>query len=81
MAGVKIDYFSAVIYKRQLPSDCKHIEVVLAIIDQYNERIVDCVQPINGLYKIDLTNKKAHFRSYHKRPEVGEIDHSGYKLD
>ena len=73
MAGVKIDYFSAVIYKRQLPSDCKHIEVVLAIIDQYNERIVDCVQPINGLYKIDLINQKAHLDLITKGLKLGRL--------
>ena len=60
MAGVETYYYSAVIYKKQLPTDSKHIDVVMAIISQYNETIVDCVQPINGMYKIDLTNKKAH---------------------
>ena len=60
MAGGATNYYSAVIYKKQLPSDSKHIDVVMAIIGQYSETIVDCVQPINGLYKIDLTHKKAH---------------------
>ena len=60
MTGNITNYYSAAIYKSQLPPDCRHIDVVLAIIEQYNEDVVDCVQPLNGLYKIDLTYKNAH---------------------
>ena len=50
--------FSVAIYKNQLPADCKHINVVMALIDQYNEEAIDCVQPLTGLYKIDVLNKE-----------------------
>ena len=60
MTGQSTKYFSAAVYKSQLPPDCRHIDVVLAIIEQYGEDVVDCVQPLNGLYKIDLTDKSAH---------------------
>ena len=48
------EYFSAVIFKNQLPSSCRITEVVSATRKQFKEQDIDCIQPINGLVRFDF---------------------------
>ena len=50
--------FSVAIFKKQLPECCTPFDLVMALQDQYLEELIDMVQPINGLYRIDFLKKE-----------------------
>ena len=51
------EVFSAVMFKNQLPAGCKITEVVFATRNQFKEKDIDCIQPINGLIRFDFLNR------------------------
>ena len=52
--------YSVAIFKKQLPECCTPIDVVKACQDQYSENLIDMIQPINGLYRIDFKKREPH---------------------
>ena len=50
--------FSVAIFKKQLPECCTPIDIVMACQKQYNESLIDMIQPINGLYRIDFKKRE-----------------------
>ena len=51
--------FSAAIFKNQIPSCCFTIDVVEATRKQFKDDVIDCIQPINGLYRFDFLKKES----------------------
>jgi len=58
MSNTKL--FSVAIYKKQIPKKFKPIDVVSALHDQFKEELIDMVQPINGMYRVDLLSKEPY---------------------
>ena len=50
--------FSVAIFKKQLPECCTPMDVVLACQAQYGGHLIDMIQPINGLYRIDFKKRE-----------------------
>ena len=60
--GNEPEIFSAAIFKNQIPSCCFTADVVDATRKLFKDEVIDCIQPINGLYRFDFLSKEAKLK-------------------
>ena len=65
------EIFSSVMFKNQLPPNCKITEIVYAAKKQFLEKDIDCIQPINGLIRFDFLKRETRLAFLQKGLKIG----------